>query len=56
MLNYSNELEKLSDGSRSRSLTDEGNRSFLAEIPRKLREPAELLGMEPDLFSKGVPS
>ena len=37
-------------------LTDVGNRSILAEIPKKAREFAELLGMEPDLFPKSVTS
>ncbi|MGP6207079.1 transposase [Cuniculiplasma sp. SKW3] len=35
-------------------LTDVGNRSILAEIPKKARELAELLGMEPDLFPESV--
>ena len=30
--------------------------SILAEMPKKVRELAELLGMEPDLFPKSVPS
>jgi hypothetical protein len=33
-----------------------GNKSILAEMPKKARELAELLGMEPDLFHKSVPS
>ena len=37
-------------------LTDVGNRSILAEMPKKVRELAEVLGMEPDLFPKNVPS
>ena len=37
-------------------LTDVGNRSILAEMPKKVRDLAELLGMEPDLFPKSVPS
>ena len=37
-------------------LTDVGNRSILAEMPKKVRDLAELLGMEPDLFPKNVPS
>ena len=37
-------------------LTDVGDRSILAEMPKKVRELAELLGMEPDLFPKSVPS
>ena len=37
-------------------LTDVGGRSIVAEIPKKVRDLAELLGMEPDLFPKSVPS
>ena len=37
-------------------LTDVGERSIVAEIPKKVRDLAELLGMEPDLFPKSVPS
>ena len=37
-------------------LTDVRDRSILAEMPEKVRELAELLGMEPDLFPKNVPS
>ena len=37
-------------------LTDVGNRSILAEMSKKVRDLAELLGMEPDLFPKSVPS
>ncbi|MCL4452153.1 MAG: hypothetical protein M1327_05980 [Candidatus Thermoplasmatota archaeon] len=37
-------------------LTDVGNRSILAEMPKKVRELAELLGMEPYQFPKSVPS
>jgi hypothetical protein len=37
-------------------LMDVGSRSILAEMPKKVRELAELLGMEPDLFPKSVPS
>ena len=37
-------------------LTDAGGRTILAEIPKKVRDLAELLGMEPDLFPKSVPS
>ena len=37
-------------------LTDVGDRSIRAEMPKKVRELAELLGMEPDLFPKSVPS
>lgn len=37
-------------------LTDVGNRTIVAEIPKKSRELAELLGLEPDLFPKNVPS
>ena len=37
-------------------LTDVRNRSILAEMPKKVRELAELLGMEPDLFPKSGPS
>ena len=37
-------------------LTDAGGRTIVAEIPKKVRDLAELLGMEPDLFPKSVPS
>ena len=37
-------------------LTDVGAKSIVAEIPKKVRDLAELLGMEPDLFPKSVPS
>ena len=37
-------------------LTDVGNRTIVAEIPKKSRDLAELLGLEPDLFPKSVPS
>ena len=29
---------------------------LVAEIPKKVRELAEILGMEPELFPKSVPS
>ena len=35
---------------------DGGGRSVVAEIPKKVRDRAELLGMKPDLFPKSVPS
>ena len=38
------------------SLTDAGGRTILAEIPKKVRDLAKLLGIEPDLFPKSVPS
>ena len=37
-------------------LTDVGDRVIMAEIPKKVRELAEILGMEPELFPKSVPS
>ncbi|MHB8397127.1 MAG: hypothetical protein ACYDBK_08015, partial [Thermoplasmataceae archaeon] len=37
-------------------LTDIGNRTIVAEIPKKSRDLAELLGMKPGLFPKCVPS
>ena len=37
-------------------LTDVNERSIVAEMPKKVRDLAELLGMEPDLFPKNVPS
>jgi hypothetical protein len=37
-------------------LTDVGERSLVAEIPKKVRDLAELLGIEPDPFPKSVTS
>ena len=37
-------------------LTDIGNRTIVAEIPKKSRDLAELLGMKPEMFPKSVPS
>jgi len=37
-------------------LTDIGERTIIAEIPKKVRELAETLGMKPELFPKKVPS
>ena len=37
-------------------ITDVGGRSIVAEIPKKARDLAELLGMQPELFPKSVPS
>ena len=37
-------------------LADVGDRVIMAEIPKKVRELAEILGMEPELFPKSVPS
>ena len=37
-------------------ITDLGSKTIVAEIPKKSRELAELLGLEPDLFPKSVPS
>ena len=37
-------------------LTDVGDRTIMAEIPKKVRELAETLGMKPELFPKKVPS
>ena len=37
-------------------LTDVGGRTIMAEIPKKVRELAETLGLEPELFPKRVPS
>ena len=37
-------------------LTDVGERTMIAEIPKKVRELAELLDLKPELFPKKVPS
>ena len=37
-------------------LTDVGNRTIMAEIPKKVRELAETLDLKPELFPKRVPS
>ncbi len=37
-------------------LTDVGDRTIMAEIPKKARELAEILDLKPDLFPKSVPS
>ena len=37
-------------------LTDIGDRTIMAEIPKKVRELAETLDMKPELFPKKVPS
>ena len=37
-------------------LTDIGDKIIMAEIPKKVRELAETLGLEPELFPKRVPS
>ncbi len=37
-------------------LTDIGDRTIMAEIPKKVRELAETLGLKPELFPKRVPS
>jgi len=37
-------------------LTDVGNRTIMAEIPKKVRELADTLDLKPDLFPKNVPS
>ena len=37
-------------------LTDVGDRTIMAEIPKKVMELAETLGMKPELFPKKVPS
>ncbi len=37
-------------------LTDIGNRTIMAEIPKKVRELAETLGLKPELFPKKVSS
>lgn len=37
-------------------LADVGDRTIVAEMPKKSRDLAELLGLEPDLFPKSVPS
>ena len=37
-------------------LVDAGGRTIVAEVPKKARDLAELLGMEPELFPKSVPS
>ncbi|MHB8395584.1 MAG: transposase [Thermoplasmataceae archaeon] len=37
-------------------LTDVGDRTIMAEIPKKVRELAETLGLKPELFPKRVPS
>ena len=37
-------------------LTDVGDRTIMAEIPKKVRELAETLDMKPELFPKKVPS
>lgn len=37
-------------------LTDVSDRTILVEIPKKVRELAEILGVEPELFPKRVPS
>ena len=33
-----------------------GDRTIVAEMPKKSRDLAELLGLDPDLFPKSVPS
>ena len=37
-------------------LTDVGERTIMAEIPKKVRELAEILDLKPELFPKKVPS
>ncbi len=37
-------------------ITDVGGRSIVGEIPKKARDLAELLSMQPELFPKSVPS
>ncbi|EQD76259.1 hypothetical protein B1B_01810 [mine drainage metagenome] len=37
-------------------LTDVWERTIMAEIPKKVRELAEILDLKPDLFPKSVPS
>lgn len=37
-------------------LTDVGERTIMVEIPKKVRELAETLGLKPELFPKKVPS
>jgi transposase len=37
-------------------LTDVGERTIIAEIPKKARDLAEFLGMQPELFPNSVPS
>ena len=37
-------------------LTDVGERTIMAEIPKKVRELAEILDLKPELFPKRVPS
>lgn len=37
-------------------LTDVGDRTILAEIPKKVKDLEELLGQKPELFPKNVPS
>ncbi|MHB1440169.1 MAG: IS1634-like element ISFac6 family transposase, partial [Cuniculiplasma sp.] len=37
-------------------LTDIGDRTITAEIPKKVRELAETLDMKPELFPKKIPS
>ncbi len=37
-------------------LTDVGDRTIMAEIPKKVKELAESLGMKPELFPKNVQS
>ncbi|MHB1492500.1 MAG: hypothetical protein ACYCR7_03640 [Thermoplasmataceae archaeon] len=36
-------------------LTDVGERTIMAEIPKKVRELAETLGLKPELFPKRFP-
>ena len=37
-------------------LTDIGDKIIMAEIPKKVRELAEILELKPELFPKNVPS
>ncbi len=37
-------------------LADVGDRTIMAEIPKKVREPAETLDLKPELFPEKIPS